>query len=160
MTSLKREGILVSMEQEWLEALSPYGEIQVFQPFEILIDQGQMNDRLFLVLEGMLEVFITAEGQEIKLSEISHGECFGEISIFEPAPASATVRGVTQGKLWSMNVDRLQQYMDHHPLEGGALLLGINAQLCRRLRIVNETIRKNKLPPSFINIRSRIKGAS
>lgn len=160
MSSLIREGILVSMEPEWLDILSSYGEIQVFQPFEVLIEQGQMNNRLFIVLEGMLEVNFKSEDQEIKLAEITHGECFGEISIFEPAPASATVRGVTQGRLWSMDVDRLQQFMDHHPLQGGALLLGINAQLSRRLRNVNETIRKNKLPPSFISIRSRIKGGN
>ncbi|MES2307765.1 MAG: cyclic nucleotide-binding domain-containing protein [Verrucomicrobiota bacterium] len=156
-TILKREGILASMEEEWLMTLSNYGEAQTFQPYEILIQQGEMNDRLFIILDGMLEVFLKPDESEIKLAEITRGECFGEISIFEPAPASATVRGVTLGHVWSMNVDLLQQFMDHHPLEGCTLLLGVNQQLSRRLRTVNETIRKHRLPPSFVSIRNRIK---
>ncbi len=157
MTTLKREGILISMEEEWLTTLANYGEVQPFQPYEILIQQGDMNDRLYIILDGTLEVFLKPDNAEVKLADIVHGECFGEISIFEPAPASATVRGVTNGHVWSMNVDHLQQFMDHHPLEGCALLLGVNQQLSRRLRTINETIRKHKLPPSFISIRNRIK---
>jgi CRP-like cAMP-binding protein len=156
-TILKKEGILANMEDEWLLTLSNYGEAQVFQPFEVLIHQGDMNDRLFIILDGMLEVFLKPSDTEIKLAEITRGECFGEISIFEPAPASATVRAVTLGHVWSMNVDLLQQFMDHHPLEGCTLLLGVNQQLSHRLRAVNETIRKHRLPPSFVSIRNRIK---
>jgi len=154
---LKREGILANMDEEWLASLSHYGEEQVFQPYEILIHQGDTHDRIFIILSGILEVYLKPEEEEIKLAEIGKGECFGEISIFEPAPASATVRGVTQGQVWSMNVDLLQQFMDHHPLEGCTFLLGVNQLLSRRLRLVNETIRKHKLPPSFISIRNRIK---
>ena len=145
------------MEEECLATLSHYGEEQLFQPYEIIIHQGDTHDRIFIILSGILEVFLKPDQEEIKLAEIGKGECFGEISIFEPAPASASVRGVTQGKIWSMDVNLLQQFMDHHPLEGCTFLLGVNQLLSRRLRAVNETIRQHKLPPSFVSIRNRIK---
>ncbi len=157
--TLRREGLLANMDEDWLAQLSEYGQLQPVQLREVIIQQGDTNNRLFVVVEGAMEVLCTTEGCEFKLADILRGECFGEVSIFEPAPASATVRATAAGFVWSLDVDNLQNYMDHHPYEGCTLLLGINQQLSRRLRVANATIRSHNFSTDFLSIRNRIKGA-
>lgn len=155
--ALPQAGLLRSMHEEWLAHLTGFGQFYSFKPNETIICQEQEQSNIYVIINGRLGVYRDVEGKEVNLAILESGECFGEVSIFEPAPASATVKTLTSGALWYMNVQNLQEYMDTFPYEGCTLLLGINQQLSRRLRAANETIRKHNVAPGFLSIRARIK---
>lgn len=138
--SLPGVGVLGMMSEKALADLSTYGEYKPVQDGETIINEGRDQGRLYIVISGQLDVVGTADGREVPLARISEGECFGEASLLIPAPASATVRAVDSGSLWSMDREGLRRYLAEHAGGGGALMMGMAQCLATRLRSSNDQI--------------------
>jgi CRP-like cAMP-binding protein len=150
---LPRIGILAFMDDESREQLAEYGTIIDTEPGRVLIREGDVNTHLYIVLNGIFNITTEAPGTEVHLDTVSKGDCLGEVSIFNPDKASATVKSLQVGQLWSIDVDRLQSFLLDHPDFGCAALLGINIMLSRRLKRANGVIRFNQIVPGFLNVR-------
>jgi CRP-like cAMP-binding protein len=154
---LPQSGILSDLDQEHLEILTTFGIQYPFQANQTIIEQNTPQNALFMVLTGSLQVIAEVSGKDVPLAEIAPGECFGEVSIFEPGPASATVKGLVSGQLWQTDVDNLQAFLEGYPQGGLILLLGIDRMLSRRLRTANEVLKRNKVNPGFLSVRTKLK---
>ncbi len=154
ISDLKAEGILSFMDDEALEALKYHGTFGEYGPGEVIIKEGERQYSLWIVIGGKLEVFIAASGKEVKVAEISDGDCLGEVSIFEPGESSASVRVVETSVLWNLEVDQLQRYFEKLPVAGGQLMLGIAQLLSRRLRSANQQMLQSQLTPKHLSVRS------
>jgi CRP-like cAMP-binding protein len=140
-------GILSNMSDRSLTNMASYGRWDKFAPNDVLIQEGQPQDRFYVVVAGKLAIFAMASGQEVPLSTAEVGECLGEVSLLEPGTASATVKVVEPATLWSMNLDDLRSYLSEHAGGGGALLMGMASCLAQRLRQANQLIAKHRVVP-------------
>ncbi|MEC7242407.1 MAG: cyclic nucleotide-binding domain-containing protein [Myxococcota bacterium] len=71
-------------------------------PGQEILTQGAGGQRLFAVVQGKLEV--TRDG--MRIAEIGPGDHFGELSLTDSLPRSATVTATTIGRL--LTIDRIQ----------------------------------------------------
>jgi CRP/FNR family transcriptional regulator, cyclic AMP receptor protein len=154
VTELRPCGILSFLDEQSLEALKYHGVFGEYGPGEVIIREGESQHFLFVVISGRLEVLMVHGGKEVLLGEIEEGDCLGEVSIFEPGEASATVRVVETAVLWSLEVDQLQDFFEKLPVAGGQLLLGITQLMARRLRHANQQILANRITPKHLSCRS------
>jgi CRP/FNR family transcriptional regulator, cyclic AMP receptor protein len=152
---LPRTGILSYMDDESREHLASYGRVQSTGVGQVVIQDGEVNYHLYIVLSGTFRVTTCVKGSEVILDEVGAGDCLGEVAIFHPDKASATVTSVGPGKLWSMDADAMQAFLDEWPSCGCAALLGINIILSRRLRRADDVIRANKIVPGFLSVRAQ-----
>jgi CRP-like cAMP-binding protein len=149
IAELKPEGILSALLPADLEALKFYGTFGEYSVGEVVIKEGDKQDRLYLVISGKLEVSIASAGEQIKVGTMDPGQCFGEVSIFEPGPASASVKVIETSVMWSLDAISLQNFFEQVPLAGGQILLGISQLLSGRLRRANEILIENSLQPEI-----------
>ncbi|MFZ5807481.1 MAG: Crp/Fnr family transcriptional regulator [Verrucomicrobiota bacterium] len=154
VAELRAEGILSHISSEDLETLKFYGVFGEYGPGEIVVHEGSDQNRLYVIIAGSLEVLIHSGGEDIVLGSIGAGDCIGEISIFEPGKASATVRVVETAVLWYLDVNSLQSFFEQMPVAGGQLMLGIAQLLTKRLRQANQAIVANRLLPKYLSVRS------
>ena len=66
---------------------------QTFSAGEILIRQGESNDKMFIILSGELEVKVGGKAAAL----LKEGDLFGELSMIDKEPASGEVVAVTVG---------------------------------------------------------------
>jgi CRP-like cAMP-binding protein len=154
VADLRQEGILSHISPSDLETLKYYGVFGEYGPGEVVVQEGVEQSELYIVIAGDLEVVIKSGGEEVTLGKIGPGDCIGEISIFEPGPASATVRVLEQAVLWHLDVTSLQSYFERLPVAGGQLMLGIAQLLSKRLRQANQAIIANRMIPKHLSVRS------
>jgi CRP-like cAMP-binding protein len=154
IAELTPEGILAFLKPEELEVLKFYGVFGEYGVGEIVVEEGAMQNRLYYVLSGKLNVLVNRAGEEFKLGEVQSGDCLGEVSIFEPGVASATVRVSETAVLWHLDIEALQSFFAELPGAGGQLLVGIAQLLCKRLRHANDAIAQNHSSPNFLGIRA------
>jgi len=140
-------GILSNMSDRSLANMAAYGRWEKVAPGEVLIKEGEPQDRFYVVVSGKLAVTALASGQEVPLSVAEVGECLGEVSLLEPGMASATVTVVEPSTLWSMDLADLRSYLSEHAGGGGALLMGMASCLAQRLRQANLLIAKHRVMP-------------
>jgi CRP/FNR family cyclic AMP-dependent transcriptional regulator len=140
-------GILAGLSDRSLANLASYGQYHPFPAGTKIIQEGDLQDRFYIVVSGKLAISAKACGQDIQLSIAESGECLGEVSLLEPGPASASVRVVEDAMLWSMDIDNLRAYLLDHTGGGGALLMGMASCLSRRLRQANQLIGQHHVVP-------------
>ena len=104
---------------------------------QTLFKEGDSGDRLFVVVEGKLKLGTSSgDGRENLLSILGPGDLFGELSLFDPGPRTATATAVTDSKLLSLANDQVIGWVTAHP-EVSLQLLG---RLAQRLRRTNEVL--------------------
>ncbi|MCE0521954.1 MAG: cyclic nucleotide-binding domain-containing protein [Methylacidiphilales bacterium] len=120
------------------ELLSSYGEFFPGHPGNIIIEEGAMQTEVFVVISGMLEVRAKQDdGSEILLAQVGPGETLGEISLFDPGPAAATVTASEFSQLWRIADADLIHFMEENPGAGNVLLCTLASILAQRLRQMN-----------------------
>lgn len=132
--------LLANFNPEELNLLSSFGDSRSFAAEECIIRQGEENNHLFLVLKGKLEVLQEVEGFKKKVATLETGDSIGEVSVFDPGPASATVRAATEAEVWLITSSGLERLHGAHPKVAYRLLSRITTCLSRRLRLMNDKV--------------------
>jgi CRP-like cAMP-binding protein len=137
-------GILAGLTDQALENLSRFGEFLTVGEGELVIRDGEVQDRLYVVVDGELKIYAMMSGEAMELAVVGSGECLGEVALFEPGPATATVQVFSaQATLWTLNRPALYEFVGLHAGSGGALLMGIAQCLSQRIRHSNALVAEN-----------------
>src|SRR6201993_2600969 len=65
---------------------------QHFEPGDIIFQQGDLGDSVYVIEEGECEVLCERKAEQEILATLSGGECFGEMALLSDKTRSATVR--------------------------------------------------------------------
>lgn len=105
-----------------------------------VLEEGQSNTRLFIVLTGSVSVKLPKQARrvtEVKLATLGAGDVFGEYSLFDARPVSAAVYAAAPTRLaWLEKVD-LDAFLDRHREVGRGFYEGMIRILVSRLRAKN-----------------------
>src|SRR5205814_7532019 len=97
---------------------------------------GSLGDALFLILSGQVAVHRGAQ----TFATLTAGEFFGEMSLVEPAPRSATVTAMSATFLFRLPHDSLRALISDEPGAANVLLVQIVKTLSERLRRTNQML--------------------
>lgn len=82
-----------------------------FEPHQIIFRQGDRGDRLYIVVDGEVEML----NHEQRLARLGPGECFGEMALVNESPRMATARTVTRVNLLSLDRATFNALFASHP---------------------------------------------
>lgn len=92
--------------------------------------QGETGDELYVVREGSVELrTITDTGAQIVLGTCGPGDVFGEISLFDGGPRTATALATEETRLFTLDRDDLLRLLQKHPHVAIDLLSVMGARL-------------------------------
>ena len=90
---------------------------------DVLFHEGDSGDQLYIVLDGKVKLGRTStDGRENLLAILGPGQMFGELSLFDPGPRSATVTAVTDTTFASLSHEDLLRWLDGRPEVARGLL--------------------------------------
>ncbi len=93
-----------SAELDVIKLIHDSAIIRTYQPDSFLCRQGELEDTFYILLEGQVDIYRSAEGQRILLDYFTEGDCFGEMSLILDVPRTADV--VASGAVRVMEIDR------------------------------------------------------
>lgn len=86
------------------------------KPREILFQEGESGERMYVVVSGELEILKAPDSEdELILNRIQAGEYIGEMSLVTGAPRTASVRANGEAVLLSMSRPQLMDLLKRHP---------------------------------------------
>ncbi len=104
---------------------------------DVLFREGEPGDRLYVIAQGKIKLGRrSSDGRENLLSVLGPGEMFGELSLFDPGPRTATASSVADATCYELAHAALVEWVTKHPGVATHLL----GALARRLRRTNETL--------------------
>jgi CRP-like cAMP-binding protein len=137
-------GIVMDMDAEDRALLSGYGEFLPAQAGQKIIQAGDDQEYLYLVISGLLHVTILVDGRAKLVARVESGETLGEVNVFDPAKASATVVAQEFSQIWKVNRQDINDFVKAYPEAGAILLSGIITVMCRRVRNMNDKLADNE----------------
>lgn len=125
---------LASFEEDDRATLSSYGKMVEFKANNVVVKEGDQQESLYFLVEGVLHAVHKVKGGLAPLGTIKKGEWFGEINIFDPQTATAMCVAHMDSKAWVISREMLEQFLNDHPSLGCMLLLGVAEGLAKRTR--------------------------
>lgn len=134
---LRQAPLFSALDDEAATALSNSMAETKLRRGDVLFHEGDSGDRLYIVLDGKVKLGRSAaDGRENLLAVMGPGQMFGELSLFDPGPRSATVTAVTDATFASLSHEDLLRWLDGRPTVARSLL----TQLASRLRKSNDVV--------------------
>lgn len=106
-----------------------------------LFREGDEGEEMFLVREGTVLVSKSVTGKvEQVLARFGPGDFFGEMSLFDQSPRSATIQAETDTALLALDRDDLNALIEVNPRAAAAFFQGLVQVFIERLRASGELI--------------------
>ena len=104
---------------------------------DILFSEGDPGDRLYVVTDGKIKLgHASSDGRETLLAVMGEGEMFGELSLFDPGPRTATAAALTDVTVLGLGHQALRPWLTGRPEVAESLLQA----LAQRLRRTNDAL--------------------
>jgi CRP/FNR family cyclic AMP-dependent transcriptional regulator len=118
---------------EW-ETFTGYAERIELHAGDTVIQQGQGDRALFIVLVGRAQVSVRSGATDHVIAEIGPGELFGELSFLDGQPRSATVRASTSGTVLRLTREAFDRMNSRDSRLAATCLLELGRVLALRFR--------------------------
>jgi CRP/FNR family transcriptional regulator, cyclic AMP receptor protein len=103
----------------------------------VVLTEGDLGDSLFAIVQGRVKVFIGDEdGREIILKILTAGELFGEMSLIDQEPRSASVAALEPTTLKVLSAQAFQECLTRAP----RIATTVMQALAKRLRDADRKI--------------------
>jgi CRP-like cAMP-binding protein len=132
--------IFEEIERKHLEAVAAMARTRIYARGETVVREGDAGDSVFAIRRGSLKVSIAETGGRVTtLGIMGPGEIFGELSLLDGRPRSATVTALTRARLVVIERDAFWKLLQSTP-RAGISILGVLAKRLRRLSQRSESI--------------------
>lgn len=97
--------------------LSKRVRIRKFAVGEIIVEQGDMDNSLFVIVEGVVNVVIhfSAENEKVDIVRIGAGSFFGEMALLTGEPRNATIVALTDTCLFEITKEDIAPLIEQEP---------------------------------------------
>ncbi len=116
---------------------------------EVIFHQGDPGDALHIVARGRVKIVLTSpEGDEAIVATVRPGDFFGELTLIDGAPRSATATAVEAVETLVLSRDRFRQLLATNP----TLRDNLEVSLAAEVRRMNEHVEELH----FLDLEGRI----
>ena len=116
-----------------------------FRADDVIVKEGDVAKSLFFIEDGQLRVSVHVELEERRnmktgVGDLEKGDIFGDTCLHESSVRTASVIAITDGCLLEINGEKLNEYLDAHPIKGYAFYKKLFEILFKRLNNGNRRI--------------------
>ncbi|MDQ2868438.1 MAG: ATP-binding protein [Verrucomicrobiota bacterium] len=130
-----RNRLFEGIEAKLLDSIRPEVDIRSYQPGDVIFNEGDAGDSLYLVGEGSIKISKQGRGgQQEVLGYIQSGNFFGEMALLDGEPRSAMATAAEPTLLGAVNEHTFQHILELAP---SRLHMNFLRSVTERLRSVN-----------------------
>jgi CRP-like cAMP-binding protein len=132
---LREIGLFGALSDEVLGHLAKTLAATRVQPGDVLFREGEPGREMFVVLDGEVEVMKKSRrGREMRVALLGPADCFGEMSLIDVQPRSASVRAIAPTRLLRVTSEDFDALYRYDLKSYTLIILNIARDLSRRLR--------------------------
>ncbi len=129
---LAKVPIFANCTAEEIAAIAGVAQDAYFQPGQIIVTQGTPGQAFYMIIDGQVEILRDSQS----LGAFGPGDFFGEMSLLDQAPRSATIRALRETRCLMLSSWDFRSLLEKHP----SIAIKLLEVLSRRLRVANERV--------------------
>ncbi|OQY26397.1 MAG: hypothetical protein B6244_13700 [Candidatus Cloacimonetes bacterium 4572_55] len=96
--------------------LSQRMRLRNFQPGDMIVEQGNQGDSMFVIVEGSVGILVTLpDGKVIEVARRSIGDIMGEMALLTGEVRSASISALTETKIYELTKDDIAPFIKKNP---------------------------------------------
>jgi len=113
------------------------GELgKVYANGEVIFNEGERGEVMFVIQSGRVAISKQTSSGPLTIATLGPGEIFGEMSLFDKLPRSATAASEGEARVLSIDKQKLFSTINHDP----TLVFKILETMSHRIRKLNENL--------------------
>jgi CRP/FNR family cyclic AMP-dependent transcriptional regulator len=150
---LKKISLFAELPDEDLDELAITLVPVTIEAHKHVFWMDELGDSLYILESGQVQISYTDEkGEDTVLATLKPGDFFGELSLIDGGPHTATARTVAESVLLTLDRPSFYRYMEKHPLICRALMtviarhLRANTIRLRGIININDQLEESRSP--------------
>lgn len=123
-----------NLQPDELEAICEIAREKDVIAGDYVFDEGAQATALYLIRHGSVEILKKSTEDEMRVTELSAGSHFGEMSFLDRAPRAASVMARENVKLIEIGFEDLERLLNAKQAMGFKVFRSMAAVLSRRIR--------------------------
>jgi CRP/FNR family cyclic AMP-dependent transcriptional regulator len=142
--SLSRIPLFKRLTPEELEQLAKEVDQVKFDAEEIIFNERDKGDALYVVESGSVRIWVLDEDvKPVTLKELEPGEFFGELAVLDRGPRSTNATAITEATLHRLSSDDFQAFLMQHPDVAIDVICEIGARMRQTNALVSQRASRN-----------------
>jgi len=136
---ISRSNIFRGLTKSEFDIVSNHSSEINYQQNDIIVTENQKTVALYVILSGKVEVFLPKQStvrrfSPIKLNVLSQGSFFGEYSLIDTEPASASVQAIEPSILFKITKNDFEKLVGSNDRIGKIIYNNLLKELIKRIR--------------------------
>lgn len=127
--TLTRVPLFRQLGRAYVIDLAHNADLRDYAPGEEIVTEGDDSEHFFVIVHGAVEILKEREGGSRVLTTLRDGDYFGELSIFDGQPRSATVRATENSTCLVIPRWEILQTVEASPEVSKRMLAYLSARL-------------------------------
>lgn len=135
---ISRSPLFEMLSNQELEYVSDLSRPRKLPTSQVLFEEGELGDSLYVIVSGEVEVLRRdATGEQKVIAVLNPPEFFGEMSLIDKEYRSATIRARTDAELLQLTAENLTTFRKQYRDGFTFVVINIARVLSARLRDAN-----------------------
>ncbi len=140
-TILARVPMFTNLSSKELNLVKNLIHMRTYQPDEVIFMEGQPGTGMYLLASGAVSICLNYKRDtQLELVRLKAGDFFGELSLLDESPRSATAIAVGPTELAGFFRSDLMDLIEKSPALGNKVVLALAEVLGERLRATNKEL--------------------
>lgn len=132
------------LAQEDLDHLANTLVERRFEGGQMIFHQGDVGSEMYIIAQGHVNIHLPGENsRRVSLKDITVGEYFGELALFDDKSRSASALATTAAVLFELSRETLSSYLERRPRAAMAILRTMAERLRETNAMLSERAAKN-----------------
>jgi CRP/FNR family transcriptional regulator, cyclic AMP receptor protein len=123
--------LFTSLDRKDLQTLAASARERQYQPGEVLMRQGDTGVGLFVLVNGRVHVTQNRDGEIADLGVLAAGQVFGELSLLDDMPRSATITAIEPSTVIVLPMWDFRASLRENPSMSMSLLTSLSQRIRR-----------------------------
>lgn len=135
---LENVSLFSGLSKQDLAVIDQHMVTKTFPPNTVVLMEGERSDSLYIILEGKVKIYASEDsGNEVILNMQGRGDFFGEMTLLDDAPRSASVMTMESTRVSVMTKAAFRECLAGHP----EVAYNLIRMLTERVRVLTESVK-------------------
>ncbi len=131
---LRTVSILRKLTDEELRAFCALLSFREYQPRDRIIEEAKPVKNFYIICDGVIHIRRLANKREMLLGRLGPGAFFGEINLFDPGVATASIYAMKPTRIAYLDHESFHGFMEKNCTVGYKIVSSMMTEMSRRLR--------------------------
>ncbi|MEM1159068.1 MAG: cyclic nucleotide-binding domain-containing protein [Verrucomicrobiota bacterium] len=147
-SEISRMSLFRGFDRSFIQLLDLFFVEKNYDPETLLVDEGKLQSTFYMIFAGEVEVFHhSSAGKPLVLGNLCAGQFFGEMNLFDPGLATASVKTLTPVRTLEISNEKFRYFIQEKPELAADFALQLTETIVKRFRNTNDKLLEQLMDP-------------